>query len=165
MIAYDHKLIFNLGLVIGHAEHRTKTCGFLDNGKTASVLRAAFVTWIVACEEARAQLRTGNPSADFLNQVINALPDLDDPTWEQTNSDGFHSSLKYRMKSLWGIRIAFTHSDGDTAKICNTRNRTWAESAHLHINGVTMKSGQIDMSGADLHYIATSFAQLQTVLM
>ena len=163
--AYDHELIFNLGLVIGHADHRTETCGFPDNGKTASVLRAAFVTWLVACEEARAQIRTENPTADFVNQVINVLPDLDDPSWQQTNADGFTAPLKDRMRSLWGVRIAFTHSDGDISKISSARNRAWAENARFYLNGVSLDNGRIDMSVADLHYIARSIAQLQSVLV
>ncbi len=165
MTAYDYELMFNLSLVIGHADHRTETSGFPDSGKTSTVLRAAFVTWLVACEEARAQIRTNDPKASFVRHVIEFLPDDDDPAWEQTNSVGFHASLKNRMRALWGIRIAFTHSDGDILKIGSSNNREWAGFAHLYVKGVTMNEDIIDMSQADLHYIHRSFAQLQTVLV
>ena len=165
MTAYNYELMFNLSLVIGHAEHRTDTCGFPDGGKTSTILRASFVTWLVACEESRAQNRTNDQNASFVKHVIEALPVCDDPNWEQTNSEGFHASLKNRMQGLWGIRIAFTHSDGDVSNILNLNSKTWAQSAHLHVKGVTMRGSVIDMSGADLHYIHRSFAQLQTVLV
>jgi hypothetical protein len=164
MTAYNYELMFNLSLVIGHADHRTETCGFADSGKTSTVLRAAFVTWLVACEEARAQIRTNDPKASFVKHVVEFLPDDDHPAWEQTNSEGFHSSLKNRMQGIWGIRIAFTHSDGDVSKIGNLKSKAWAQSAHSHVKGVAMSGNMIDMSGADLHYIHRSFAQLQTVL-
>jgi hypothetical protein len=165
MSDYDYKLMFNLSSAIGHADHRTASYGYPDDGRTSSVLRAAFVTWLVACEEARAQVRTNDPKASFVKYVVEALPNSDDLNWEQTNSEGFPSSLKNRMQGLWGIRIAFTHSDGDVSKIVNLKNKAWAQSAHLHVKGVSMSGNVIDMSGADLHYIHRSFAQLQTVLI
>lgn len=165
MSTYDYGLMSNLSQVIGQAKNRTENYGYPDGGRTASVLKAAFVTWLVACEEARAQDRTGNLNANFVKQVVEVLPDDDDPAWEQTSSEGFDAPLKNRMQSFWGIRIAFTHSDGDVSKIGNLNSKLWSQSAHLHVNGVKMNGNVIDMLSADLHYIHRSFAQLQMVLI
>ena len=88
-----------------------------------------FVTWLTSCEEARHQ-------AGYSQSVIAALPDTDDATWGTYISPQPSSTLKQRAQGLWGIRVAFTHGDGELSLISNTTNRTYAGASPNYLPGV-----------------------------
>jgi hypothetical protein len=122
-----------------------------------------FVTWLTACEEVRQPSNNGSPS--FLRDVITKLPITDDPTWPAYIEPAPHSTLRQRAESLWGIRIAFTHADGDTNKISNPTNKQYAQSSPVFLPGVGLDSfGRLHLEPGLCHVAVRTVVQLRDVI-
>lgn len=156
----------NIMVGIGAADHRIRDFGYDDDPveHAVSAIRASYITWLVACVEAMAQDLSGSPSASFRSHVIDKLPDLDDPNWEDYILPKPKSSLRRRLEALWGIRVAFTHSDGRTDMISNVTNRGFAEAAPKHINGVELTNNRLCLQRADLRTPTRSIVQVRDLL-
>jgi hypothetical protein len=104
----------NIEVAISGARHRVDDFGYDDDPPEEAVSRVIgmFICWLTACEEAR--LQGSVPGASFRRDIIDALPLADNPAWDSYIQPPPASSLRKRTESLWGIRIAFTHGDGDT---------------------------------------------------
>ena len=155
----------NIEIAISDARRRVEDFGYSDDSPNETVSRIAgmFICWLTACEEARFQ--NIYPKATFRSHVIDALPNVDDPNWKTYIKPKTSSSLKQRAEALWGIRIAFTHADGDTTLINNLTNKTFAQNAPHHIPGVTLEStGRLNLAGCNLHTPIRTIVQLQDVL-
>jgi hypothetical protein len=154
----------NMATGISGARCRVAEFGYADDSpdEATSRLIGMFICWLTACEEARRQLT--NPSASFKSDVINFLPSSDDPNWKIFIEPRPASTLRQRVESLWGIRIAFTHGDGDTDLIRDRTNKKFAQDAHLHIPGVAMRGTQLILSGCNLHTPIRTIVQVQAVL-
>lgn len=154
----------NMEIAISGALYRVAEFGYESDSpdEAASRLIGMYICWLTACEEARRQL--ANPNASFRSDVINALPTSDDPSWQTFIEPRPSSTLRKRSESLWGIRIAFTHGDGDIALIRDRTNQRFAQDAHLHIPGITMSGTQLILSGCNLHTPIRTIVQIQAVL-
>ena len=113
----------NIEIGISAVGYRVEQFGYPEDpaNESASRVLAMYVSYLTACEEAR-HMRT-NPNASFSNDVLKKLPDIDDPSWKNNMNPAPQSSLKRRAESLWGIRIAFTHCDGNVDLIKSATNR------------------------------------------
>jgi hypothetical protein len=156
----------NICIALSAARHRIENYGY--DHKPAdiaiSALRATFITWLVACEEARAQDRLGNSKANFVDSVLELLPIADDPSWPNFIEPPPLSSLRHRLEALWGIRIAYTHSDGNVMKIASEKNRKFAIQAPLHLPGTSLIGNWLDVSKCDLHTVKRSIIQVRSIL-
>lgn len=154
----------NMETAIAGAMDRVAEFGYESDspGEAGSRLIGMYICWLTACEEARRQL--ANPNASFKSDVINVLPTADDPSWQTFIEPRPSSTLRQRAESLWGIRIAFTHGDGDIALIRDRKNQQFAQDAHLHIPGVTLRGTQLILSGCNLHTLIRTIVQIQAVL-
>ena len=155
----------NIVTVIQAAPYRIKNFGYPDAADEAvSAVNASFVTWLTACAEAMAQTRTKKPRADFCTDIIDKLKDDDDPNWPSFIQPAPASSLRRRLESMWGIRVAFTHSDGDITGITVPRNLTFATDAPKYLKGVSLIGDRLDVSKCDLHTAIRSIVQVRCVL-
>lgn len=154
----------NMETAIEGARHRVAEFGYESDSpdEAASRLIGMYICWLTACEEARRQ--QANPNASFRSDVINVLPISDDPSWQTFIEPRPSSTLRQRAESLWGIRIAFTHGDGDIALIRDRTNQRFAQDAHLHIPGVTMSGTKLILSSCNLHTPIRTIVQIQAVL-
>ncbi len=121
-----------------------------------------FITWLTACEEARMQKVKLN--AKFRQDIIDKLPEQDDPIWNTYIEPRPSSTLKQRTEALWGIRVAFTHADGEIDLINDARNKEFAENSPKHIPGVRIFKGKLDLSGCNLHTPIRTVVQIRDVL-
>ncbi len=154
----------NIEVAIAGARHRVADFGYRDDPTEEAVSRVIgmFICWLTACEEARLQ---GSVSgASFRHNIIDALPICDDPAWDAYIQPPPTSSLRKRAESLWGIRIAFTHGDGDTRLIQDQINRRYAQDAHQHIPGVVLVNGKLNLAGCNCHTPIRTIVQIQDVL-
>ena len=156
----------NILTVIQGARLRIENFGYKHDHahEAVSAINGAFITWLVACEEARAQVRTSNPEATFLRDVIKCVPDNDDPSWPVFIEPKPTSSLRRRLEALWGIRVAYTHSDGSVGGITNSNSRSFAEHAPNHIEGVSLVADRLDISNCSLHVAIRSIVQVRSLL-
>jgi hypothetical protein len=128
----------------------------------ASNAIAMFVCWLTAVEEARHRTRAKVPS--FSKHVIERLPAVDDPAWSTCVMPKPSASLRQRAEALWGIRIAFTHANGDTDGIESAVNKRFALSAPARIPGVQLDGTRLDLSSCGLHLPIRTVVQIQEVL-
>lgn len=150
----------NLEVAISAVRERVKEFGYEDDPaeETVSRIIGMFVTWLTACEEARL-------NQQFSVGVIEALPQMDDPSWQPYIQPPPSSTLRQRAEALWGIRIAFTHADGDTTLIKNSRNRMYAEDAAQHIPGVVLgRDKKLRLSMKVCHTAIRTIVQVQDVI-
>ncbi|MDD5298336.1 MAG: hypothetical protein PHU46_15645 [Rhodocyclaceae bacterium] len=149
---------------IGGARSRVEDYGYGDDPahETESRVMGMFITWLTACEEARFQ--AANPRASFRRDVINALPTQDDPSWGTYILPQPTSSLRQRAEALWGIRIAFTHGDGDTLLITDQVNRSFAQDAPGHIPGASLTNGRLHLTNGIFHTAIRTVVQIRDVL-
>lgn len=72
----------NIEIAISAARSLIENFGYEDDSsdETVSRLRGMFICWLTACEEARFQ--NAHPKATFRSHVIDALPDIDNPSWD-----------------------------------------------------------------------------------
>lgn len=149
----------NIATAISTSSQRISDFGYEEDAPEEAVSRiyGMFVTWLTACEEARHQ--TG-----YSQSVIAALPDNDDPNWSQYIAPAPTSTLKQRAQALWGIRVAFTHSDGDLNLITNTTNNGYANDAPNHLPGVSISNDRLIITEAIQHTAIRTMVQLHDVL-
>lgn len=154
----------NIEVAISTVRQRVEDFGYPHESPDETVSRVVgmFICWLTACEEARFQ--DIGAGATFRTAVIDALPTVDDPNWDTYIMPKPSSSLKQRAEALWGIRIAFTHADGDTNLISNSTNRAFAQNAPLHIPGVALENGKLNLSGCNTHTPIRTIVQLRAVL-
>ena len=154
----------NIEVAISGARHRVDEFGYEDDPSEEAVSRVIgmFICWLTACEEAR--LQGSVPGASFRRDIIDALPLADDPEWDSYIQPPAASSLRKRTESLWGIRIAFTHGDGDTRLIRDDTNRNYALDAPQHIPGVVLVNGKLNLAGCNCYTPIRTIVQIQDVL-
>ena len=156
----------NYATAIAGASQRIDDFGYKDESpqEVLSRIYASFVIWLTASEEARAQTELGLQSASFRKHIIGAIPKSDDPDWDvyigRSKNDPPVSSLYDRACSLWGIRIAFAHGDGDTSLILDKTNKGYAEAAPNHLPGVTIKGDRLYVGGIT-HVAIRTIVQIQ----
>lgn len=157
----------NYVTAIGAAKWRVEDFGYDRDPaeEVTSRVYSSFVTWLTACEEARAQHRLSIDSASFKRHVIDQLPDVDDPSWDVYIRPVPISTLKQRACALWGIRVASCHGDGDTNLVASKVNRAFALSAPAHLSGVELRGSKLYVSGAVTHEAIRTIVQIQDVLV
>jgi hypothetical protein len=141
----------NIKTAIEDSRSRVTHFGYDDDAPTESVSRvvAMFITYLTTCEEARHI--DNNIDASFSRDVLAKLPEQDDPSWGVYIQPIPTSSLKKRVESLWGVRVAFTHGDGNLSRIKNARNKRFAEDAPLHLPGVSVVNGEMTINESVYH--------------
>jgi hypothetical protein len=149
----------NIATAIGVSRERILDFGyeFDDPGEAVSRIYGMFVSWLTACEEARL-------GGSFRKVVIERLPTIDDESWPNYIMPIPTSTLRKRAESLWGIRVAFTHGDGDLRKVTNQTNRSYAEDAHVHLPGVSKVDERIHVNGGLEHHAIRTIVQIQDIL-
>jgi len=154
----------NIETAIQSARGRVKDFGYSDDSPEETVSRVVgmFITWLTACEEARQQ--EANGSASFTRNVIQALPAEDDPNWDTYIMPQPNSTLRQRAESLWGIRIAYTHGDGDTELITNQNNKKYATNAPNILGGVAIQNGKLILNECVYHEAIRTMVQIRDVL-
>lgn len=154
----------NIETGIRGVRSRVEQFGYSDDEAAESVSRvvAMFVTYLTACEEARHIQNDIN--ASFSREVLDKLPDIDEPSWGSNIRPVPTSSLKKRLESLWGIRVAFTHGDGDLSLIRSLRNKQFAINAPLHLEGVAVHQNIMTLNEGIFHVAIRSVVQLREIL-
>ncbi len=141
-------LAWNVAAGIGQARRLIKSNGYPDIPieQSVSAVRAGYVTWLVAVEEASAQKRTGNLRASFSCDVIGIIDvDFLDADFQYLGVSPT-TPLRRRLEALWGVRVAYTHSDGHLSGIDNRANRTFAEKSVELLQGVQINGDFLDVS-------------------
>ena len=149
----------NIITVIEAAANRIEDFGYSEDPPAESVSRlyGMFVTWLTACEESR----LGGP---YGQSVIAALPDKDDPRWPTFIEPQPTSTLKQRASALWGIRIAFTHGDGDISLVTNVTNKAYAANSPSHFSGVTIVGNRLALTPQIAHRAIRTIVQVRSIL-
>ena len=154
----------NITTGISGVRSRIEDFGYSEDDAAESVSRvvAMFITYLTTCEEAR---HIGNNiNATFSSDVLARLPEQDNPTWGTYIVPAPTSTLKERVESLWGVRVAFTHGDGDLSLIKNQRNKLFAEDAPSHLRGVTVTNGVMSINEGVFHVAIRTMVQVRDVL-
>jgi len=143
---------------------RIENFGYNDDNPVNGVSRimGMFITYLTACEESRQNSLGRN--GGFTLTVISNLPDTDDPSWPTYIEPAPTSTLKDRAKALWGIRIAFTHGDGDVMQIKNMTNRQYAIDAATILPGVSLNGNQLEITEGVSHYAIRTISQIHDQL-
>lgn len=154
----------NIVTAIQVADHRVKDFGYAEDSpeEASSRIVGMFVTWLTACEEARHQAT--NSSASYTRNVINALPVQDDPNWDDYIMPPPTSTLRERAEALWGVRIAFTHGDGDLNLISNQQNKSYAQNAAKILEGVSINGTKLILNGGLFHSAIRTMVQIRDVI-
>jgi len=154
----------NIVTGISGVRSRIEDFGYTDDDAKESVSRvvAMFIAYLTTCEEARHI--SNNINASFSNDVLAKLPVQDDPTWDAYIDPALTSSLRERVESLWGVRVAFTHGDGDLSLIKNARNKKFAQDAPLHLDGVTIADGKMSLNESVFHIATRTMVQVADLL-
>ena len=154
----------NIFTGIQNVRTRVENFGYSDDNASNSVSRimAMFITYLTSCEESRQNMlgRTGG----FSTTVLANLPATDNPNWPSYIEPAPSSTLKDRAEALWGIRIAFTHGDGDITQISNRTNRQFAQNATNIIPGVTLNGSRLEISENAAHYAIRTLSQIHDLL-
>lgn len=154
----------NIQIAIEAAGQRIEDFGYTGDSKEEAVSRVVgmFITWLTSSEEARHQIISSN--ASYRKNVINILPNIDDPTWDDYIKPRPNSTLKERAEALWGIRVAFTHGDGDINLITNSINKQYAINAANIFNGVSIIGSQMTLSEGLYHEAIRTMVQIQDIV-
>jgi hypothetical protein len=154
----------NILIGIENVRSRVNDFGYSEDSATNSVshVMGMFITWLTACEESR-QNSLGK-TGGFTATVISILPEIDDPNWSTYIMPLPMSTLKDRVKALWGIRIAFTHGDGDVMQISNMTNRQYAIDSATILPGVTLNGNKLEITEAVSHYAIRTLCQIHDQL-
>jgi len=96
--------------------------------------------------------------------VIQALPVEDPPNWETYIMPPPNSTLRQRAESLWGIRVAYTHGDGDISLITNQTNKKYATDAPSYLQGVLLKNNKLILNGGVYHEAIRTIVQIRDLL-
>lgn len=154
----------NIVTAIEVARHRVEDFGYSQDSPEETDTRVVgmFVTWLTACEEARQQ--TLIPNASFTKNVINALPIQDDPKWNTYIMPLPTSTLRERAEALWGIRVAFTHGDGNINLITNSQNKQYARNSANIFDAVTIHGSRLVLHGGIYHPAVRTMVQIRDLL-
>jgi len=149
----------NIATAICASRDRIEDFGYGDDPVDEAVSRiyGMFITWLTSCEEARHE-------KGYSESVIAALPDQDDPNWRVYMKPLPKGTLKQRAQCLWGIRVAFTHGDGEIASIQNIKNRTYAENAATILPGVSLENNRLLLNRAIEHTAIRTMVQIRDIL-
>lgn len=149
----------NIVIALETAGQRVDDFGYQDDPTIETVSRTVgmFLTWLTACEEAR----LGGP---FSEKVIKRLPEVDDQSWGTYILPKPESSLKNRIKSIWGARIAFTHADGEIDLITNFTNKGYALEAEEYLPGVKIENGKMYLNENVFHTAIRSIVHVRDIL-
>jgi len=131
-----------------------------DIEKSLSGIYSMFVSWLIGYEEER-QTDLGRGTS-FTKTLIQNLPDHDDPSWESYIMPAPSTTLKKRCMDLWGVRIAFTHGNGNIDRILDQKVKRWAE--NIDIRGVRLEDRRLIVNGGISHYAIRTIVQVQDVL-
>ncbi len=144
------------------ADRRVQDFGYNVNpSETMSQTIGMFITWLTATEEVR-QNSLGN-SGYFTQTVIEVLPETDDPNWN-SYIDEPKGTLKQRAESLWGIRIAFTHGNGDIELIISPRNKEYARNAENFLPGVELRGNTLKLNSSISNHAIRTIVQIRELL-
>lgn len=122
-----------------------------------SAIQAGFLIWCISQEERRL-------GGSFPKIVIDQLPDVDDPGWPLYIQPPPKSSLKRRMESYWGIRVAFTHTGSKVSSISNKQSKKFALGAPNHLKGCSIANDIFDIGNLDTHTLIRSFVQVRDLI-
>ena len=154
----------NIETAIQSARQRVEDFGYSCDSPEETVSRVVgmFITWLTASEEARQQ--DINNNATFTKNVIQALPVNDDSSWETYIMPQPTSTLRERAESLWGIRVAYTHGDGNIDLIKNTKNKQYALNSQNILEGVLVENNRLILSEGVYHEAIRTMVQIRDVL-
>lgn len=155
----------NIATSIGAARQRVMDFGYDDDPVDETISRVAgmFITWLTSCEEARHQ--GIDPRATFTKNVIGMLPEGDDASWGEYISPPPTSTLKQRVQALWGIRVAYTHGDGDVTLVTNATNTQYILDAPSIFRGVYIdEDNKLILKGFSFHQAIRTMVQVRDVL-
>ncbi len=154
----------NIVTAIEAAHMRISDFGYDDDPIEESISRinGMFITWLTSCEEARHQ--SNDSKASFVKSVIEKLPENDDPEWPTYIEPKLSCTLRQRTEAYWGIRIAYTHADGEINLISNRMNRAFAENVPNIFDGANIADGKLMVQGISSHVAIRTFVQLRDVL-
>lgn len=153
----------NIWTGIQNSENRIKDFGYEseDPYDLMSQIIGMFITWLNATEEVR-QNSKGN-SGSFRTTIIDKLDEDDDPNWNSYLAES-KGTLKNRVKSLWGIRIAFTHGNGDISLIKNDINREYAKNSKKYLPGIELKNNKLKLRGFIIHHAIRTIVQVRDII-
>jgi hypothetical protein len=147
---------------ISTVKNRVEDFGYASGGnETMSNVIGMFITWLTASEEVR-QNSLGKIGS-FTSTVIKELPEDDDPSWKKYIGKPL-GTLKQRTKSLWGIRIAFTHGNGDIDNITNPVNKEYARLAVKFLPGVKLDGTILELNSSISNHAIRTIIQIQELL-
>jgi len=154
----------NIKTAIELARNRVVDFGYSDDSSQETVSRVVgmFITWLTACEEARQQEATSG--ASFTKNVIQVLPIEDDSSWVSYIMPPPNSTLRQRAESLWGIRITYTHGDGDIDLITNPNNKNYAINAPNILRGVSIENNKLVLNENVYHEAIRTMVQIRDLL-
>lgn len=152
----------NISTAISVARQRVKDFGYDDDSSEASESRVVgmFITWLTASEEARQQ--AVNSNASFKKSVIDVLPLQDDINWDSYLSA--NTTLRQRAEALWGIRVAFTHGDGNIDLITNTTNRAYVLNAPNVFSNIKIENNTLVLTNSIFHQAIRTMVQIRDVI-
>lgn len=154
----------NIATALEGAKNRVKSFGYEEDTpeEADSRIIGMFITWLTASEEARHA--NSNGSASFKKDVIDKLPAIDDPSWKNYIEPKPSSTLKQRAEALWGIRVAFTHGDGDINLIKNQINNDYALSVPNIFDRVKIENNKIVLNRSIIHQAIRTIVQIRDLL-
>jgi hypothetical protein len=155
----------NVQTAIDGARYRINEFGYSQDKTDESVSRiiGMFITWLTSVEEARHQ--DENLNASFRRNVINRLPNIDNPEWKDYLNPKPITTLKQRASGLWGIRVAFTHGDGDIELIKNADNKIFAQQSSEYFESVSIHDNKLILNEGIMHTAIRTIVQIQDVLI
>lgn len=154
----------NIKTAIEIAEQRVNEFGYKEDDAKETVSRVIgmFITWLISCEEARQMDLHGDCS--FVKCVIDNIPAIDNPVWENYIEPPHKCSLKDRVEALWGIRIAFTHCDGDINLISNKKNKEYAIKSSEVFDSVFFEGDKLILTSGLYHEAIRTMVQVRDLL-
>jgi len=154
----------NIATAISITRQRIEDFGYADDSPEEADSRVIgmYITWLTATEEARHQQASGN--ASFKRDVIDQLPITDDSSWGSYILPEPTSTLRERVEALWGIRIAFSHGDGDINLIASPINKAYAENVPNIFSSIRIKSNKMILNSSIIHQAIKTMVQVRDVL-
>lgn len=154
----------NIATAISGTKQRVEHFGYDDDSpdEAESRIIGMYITWLTATEEARHQQANGN--ASFRRDVIDQLPITDDSSWGSYISPQPTSTLKQRAEALWGIRIAFSHGDGDINLITNQTNKNYVLDSVNHFPNIRIENNKLILNSSIIGKAIRTMVQIRDVL-
>ncbi len=154
----------NIATAISNTRQMVEDFGYDDDTPEEAESRVIgmYITWLTATEEARHQQANGN--ASFKRDVIDQLPITDDSSWSSYISPQPTSTLRERVEALWGIRIAFSHGDGDIDLITSPTNKAYAENVPNIFPNIKIENNQMILNSAIINKAIRTMVQVRDVL-